>query len=596
MCGISGIISRGPVTAADRATVAAMNDALVHRGPDGEGRFETPHLLLAMRRLSIIDIAGAAQPLVNGGGSLALVFNGEIYNYRELRANLSAQGYVFRTEGDGEVILGLYERHGLDFVHHLRGMFVIALWDARQRRLVLARDRMGEKPLYLHERDGALVFASEMKALVRTGAVGFALDPAAVHLFFHYQYVPEPLTAVRGVRKLDAGHMLVVEQTPWRVSETCYWRMGDAPALAGDPVGRIRERLDEASAFALRADVPIGIALSGGLDSSVVAALAARSSSQIAALTVGYGGRPDSDERQAAAATARLLDLPFHEIELHAGEVVEQFPALNFWRDDPVADIAGAGYLAVMRKAAELGIKVMLQGQGGDELFWGYGELRNARAAAHRARRWSWLPGRRATALPFYEKAPDYRYAVRHAARHYAAAFAEQVAAVDPAGLAFLASPAPDIDVALTEGVCATYLRENGIAQGERLGMASSVELRLPLMDHRLIETIIGLRKQATDAGLPAKAWLKEAAADLLPVEILNRRKRGFEPPVRAWHDLLFARYGSMLVDGFLVENGVLDGKSARCLATGAFPAGTMSPLSFKALVLELWCRGMAAS
>lgn len=600
MCGLSGILSRAPLTPAQRAAVGAMNGAMLHRGPDGEGRFEEAHVALAMRRLSIIDVAGSAQPLISADGTLALVFNGEIYNYRELRAELGAQGQVFRTKGDGEVILGLYERLGLDFVHRLRGMFVIALWDAKARRLVLARDRMGEKPLYLREGPDSLVFASEMKALLRAGPVDFALDPAAIHLYFHYQYVPEPLTSVRGIRKLDAGHVLVIDADSWRSREYAYWRMTDAPPLEGDPPTLIRERLEEAADLSLRADVPVGIALSGGVDSSLVAALAARrAGGAVTALTVGYPGRPAYDERGDAEAFARALGLPFHDVELDPEEMADLFPAMTLWRDDPIADIAGFGYFAVMRAAACLGIKAVLQGQGGDELFWGYGELRAARAAAHRARRrrgWPWPfgPTGGPDGLPFYEQSPDFRYAARHMPVHYAPAFADAAVAVDPADLPGFMEDA-GIDVALTERICATYLRENGIAQGERLGMASSVELRLPLMDHRLVETVIGLRRHASDAGLPAKAWLKAAAVDLVPAKILDRRKRGFEPPVRDWHNLLFARYGSMLVDGELVTREILSREGGRALAKGEFPAGAIAPLSFKALVLETWCRRMSS-
>ncbi len=274
------------------------------------------------------------------------------------------------------------------------------------------------------------------------------------------------------------------------------------------------------------------------------------------------------------------------------------FPELNFWRDDPIADMAGFGYFAVMRKAHALGLKVMLQGQGGDELFWGYDELRSARASASRVQRWrngplGRLPGGRGRVarMPFYDKAPDYRYAERHVRSCYSPAFADSVRAVDPGRLFDFALPWPDVDVALTERICATYLRENGIAQGERLAMASSVELRLPFMDHRLVETVIGLRKHATDAGLPVKAWLKAAAGDLVPAHILNRRKQGFAPPVGDWHAALFARYGAMLADGYLVASEVLSPKAAKALAKGPFPAGAIAPLSFKALVLEIWCR-----
>ncbi len=380
MCGISGIISRERVTPDDLARVASMSRALVHRGPDDSGVYSAPHVALASRRLSIIDLGGGRQPLYNEEGTLALVANGEIYNHAELRRRLEARGHRFKTGSDCESILHAYAEFGTACVEHLRGMFAFALWDDARRRLVLARDPMGEKPLYVYERDGRLLFASEMKALLRSGEVPFELDPEAVDLFFHYQYVPEPRTAVRGVRKLDAAHLLVVDVEPWRVEESCYWRMEDAPPLEGDAPALIREQLEAVGELVTRADVPVGVALSGGLDSSAIAAIAARHRpEELHAFSVGYPGRPEGlDEREEARALARHLRLPFHEVEVETKEVAEFFPELNYWRDDPVADYSGHAYYAVMRKAREQGVPVMLQGQGGDELFWGYPHLRRA--------------------------------------------------------------------------------------------------------------------------------------------------------------------------------------------------------------------------
>ncbi|TRW17195.1 asparagine synthase (glutamine-hydrolyzing) [Glacieibacterium frigidum] len=587
MCGISGIVAAAPLTPPQRAAVARIGDALVHRGPDGDGVFDAEHVALAMRRLAIVDLAGGTQPMFSDDGSIAVVFNGEIYNHAALRAQL---GGAFRSGGDGEVIAALYQRHGLDFVDHLRGMFAIALWDENRRRLVLTRDRMGEKPLYLCEVGRALVFASEMKALLRSELVEARLDSAAVDRYFHIQYVPEPQTAITGVRKLDAGTMLVVDVAPWQVREHRYWRMADAPAITGDPPKVIAAALDEAVELATRADVPVGVALSGGLDSSLVAALAARHR-PVTAFTVGYAGRPPSDERHVARDFAQLAGLDFHEVEIATADVVDSFGELVAAADDPVADIAGFGYFAVMRAARRHGVQVMLKGQGGDELFWGYSELRAARTAAHRSRLWRKITGQGASPVRFYEHAPDYRHARQHAAKQYSLDFAARLAVAPNRDLAVATDDG--IDVALTAAICATYLRGNGIVQGDRLAMASSVELRLPLLDHGLVETIVGLRKSRSDGGLPPKAWLKAAARGLVPDSIIDAPKRGFEPPVAAWHAALFAAHGTMLIDGALVGAGVLDGAAARELAKGAFPSGAISPLSFKALVLEHWWRAM---
>jgi asparagine synthase (glutamine-hydrolysing) len=518
-------------------------------------------------------------------------------------------------------------------------MFAFALWDGARRRLVLARDPVGEKPLYLYEREGRLLFASEMKALLRSGEVPFELDPESVDLYFHYQYVPEPRTAVRGVRKLDAAHLLVVDVEPWRVEESCYWRMENAPPLEGDAPALIREQLETVCELITRADVPVGVALSGGLDSSAVAALAARRRpGELHAFSVGYPGRPEGlDERGEAQALAHHLGLPFHEVEVETKEVVGFFPELNYWRDDPVADYSGHAYYAVMRKAREQGVPVMLQGQGGDELFWGYPHLRRAAlesveketlhggllaplrylapaapASLSGAELSAWardLGGARsgwrrmrehlaspAGRLVFYDLLPDFRAAAEGVGALYGEPFAEQLSAGGASSLFTFELPWPRVDITLTRLVSDTYLRANGVAQGDRLAMASSVEMRLPLLDRRLVETVIGLRKTQTDVRLAPKAWLKSAVEGLLPEWVLRRPKRGFAPPVGEWHQALFAAHGESLRDGYLVQSGVLNQEGADLLARGAFPEGLTSPLSFKALVLEHWCRRMSAA
>ena len=299
MCGITGIVSNDPVKQLDLDRVIQMSEAMVHRGPDGAGEFHDRHVALAMCRLSIIDVAHGWQPLYNEDQSIVLIANSEIYNYVELCSTLRTRGHQFRTGSDSEVIVHLYEEHGADCVQHLRGMFAFALWNQRSRTLLLARDRMGEKPLYLYEQKGQLTFASELKSLLRSGLVSFELDPVAVDLYFHYQYVPEPMTPLKGIRKLPAAHTLTVTSDPWEVREACYWRMEDAPALHEDPATLIRNELEAVSDIVIRSDVPVGIGLSGGIDSSAVAALASRKyPGKIHAFSVGYPGYPPCDERK----------------------------------------------------------------------------------------------------------------------------------------------------------------------------------------------------------------------------------------------------------------------------------------------------------
>jgi asparagine synthase (glutamine-hydrolysing) len=634
MCGIAGIITQAPTTPADLACVRAANSRLTHRGPDGAGEFQDQHVALAMRRLSIIDLEGGWQPLYNEDRSLTLVANGEIYNFIELRERLETLGHRFNTNSDCETILHLYEEHGLDFVQHLRGMFAFALWDVNRKRLVLARDRMGEKPLYLYETPGRLIFASELKALLASGAVPFELDPSAVNLYFHYQYVPEPMTPLKGVRKLDAACLLVVDVEPWKVEQHRYWRMEDAPALEGDPATLIREQLETISEIVIRSDVPVGISLSGGLDSSAIAALAARKyPGTMHAFSIGYPGNLHNDERPDARALADRLGMPFHDVELTTSEMVSCFPELVYLSDDPIADIAGFGYYSVMKLAREHMVPVVLQGHGGDELFWGYGWVQAAaRASARKLHRgdhpigtlpqyldfnlpaglsrvrlaewaytlrhsWENLQRDRRTSpdrMVFYDLVNDFRASSDETRKLYSRSFNGQLNGTTPTSLFTFERPWPNIDVTLTRLICDTYLRENGVAQGDRLGMASSIEMRLPLLDYRLVETVIGLRKAHSDVDQPPKAWFKAALQDLLPKEVIDRRKRGFNPPVLEWHRALFAAYGESLADGYLLQHEVLTRESARQLSLGPFPTDSTTPLSFKALVLEQWCRRMA--
>lgn len=609
-----------------------VNAALAHRGPDGEGEFAASNVFLAMRRLSIIDLAGGWQPLYSEDRSLALVVNGEIYNFVELRESLKKKGHRFSTGSDCETIVHLYEDHGIDFVKHLRGMFALALWDGPRKRLVLARDRMGEKPLYLFESDGQLLFASEMKALLASGRIPFKLDPGAICDYFHYEYVPEPRTAIAGVRKLPAGHLMVVNVEPWSLCQSCYWRMEDAPPLEGNPAELIREQLEDIGRIVIRSDVPVGIALSGGLDSSTVAVLASRSNpGKIHALTVGFEGAGWRDERKGARDMANHLGMPFHDVEISLGDVIAGFPQGCVDRDDPIADIAGHGYYALARLARQHNIPVLLQGQGSDELFWGYAWLRKAMGINMRrfgvpgplpADYESWrglfprnlhMTGLRDYAfrvfgkllgwsrprpgqpgqIAFYDQSRGYQMGSYAVERIFTPAYREQLRHHNPAALFTFTEPPSDLGVLLTKLVCSTYLMEDGIAQGDRLSMVSSIELRLPLVDHRLVETVIGLRKKQPDQHLGAKAWFRDVIKEYLPEWVLKRPKIGFSPPTSLWMNILREKYGPALADGFLVGAGILDRKAAISMAKKHSQLTVWPVTMFKALVLEHWARGM---
>ena len=376
MCGIAGMMG----SIADHRAVQRMEAALFHRGPDSGGFFPQRRVALAVRRLKIIDLVGGDQPFHDAATGVSLVANGEIYNHEELRRTLAAQGVEMRSRSDCETLLWLYLQRGLDFLNDVRGMFAFAIWDPRHQRLVLGRDRMGEKPLYIARNKHGFIFASELKALLASGLVDFRIEPTALYQYFHFNYVPEPLTMVSGVFKLPAAHLIVLEAETMSERLINYWRMENAPELLSDrPAEVIRAKLEEVALLVTRSDVPIGISLSGGLDSSSLAALVAKHSPQTAhAFSIGYPGEPWNDERRFARKTAARLGLAFHEAELDEDDVVEHFPETIERLDEPIADPATSCYRRIAQLARQHGVPVLIQGQGGDELFWGYPWVRRA--------------------------------------------------------------------------------------------------------------------------------------------------------------------------------------------------------------------------
>ncbi|MDP1662661.1 MAG: asparagine synthase (glutamine-hydrolyzing) [Phycisphaerales bacterium] len=639
MCGIAGIITNGQVGAADKVAVLAMNQSLQRRGPDGEGTYFRENVGLAMRRLSIIDLAGGWQPLYNEDQSVALVANGEIYNYIELREHLASRGHSFRTKSDCELPAHLYEEYGLDFVHHMRGMFAFALWDTAKKRLVLVRDRMGEKPLFIHQHTGQdgskqILFASEMKSLLSSGLVPFELEPTSVDEMMHYNWVHDPKTMVKGVRKLEAGHMLVIDTDPWNVKDICYWRMEDAPPIEADPAKTIRAVLDDVSKLIIRSDVPVGVTLSGGIDSSTIACLSAtKYPGQMHAFSVGYAGKPVQDERDLARSLAKRLHMPFHEAEIHPEEMAAFFPQVCLLQDDPIADIGGYAYYVINKLAREHNVPVLLMGQGGDELFWGYPWLRRAlnesqyKAAHGRTRRTPLrelllpqntnrsslielafrmggaLHGWRPLSLPFnndpdrlvfYDIFDSWQMGEWGRNHLYTDEFRTKLSGFDAAWPHILPGNKQSVEVTLTALMCKGYLLEQGLNQGDRLSMAHSVECRLPLIDYKLVEAVVGLRKvHKGDEHLGLKAWLRMAVEDIVPSEIFTRPKRGLNPPVTLWTQSLRDLYGADLRNGYLVENGVLSHQAAARLTEPTSRLTAWNDLFFKALTLEMWARSM---
>ncbi len=376
MCGIAGSTDDP-----DGGAVQAMCAMLRHRGPDDEGLHTDPAagVSIGIRRLAVMDVEGGHQPLCNEDGSVWVAFNGEIYNHRQLREDLRALGHRFTTSSDTEVLVHLYEEYGEELVHALDGMFAIALWDERRGRLLLARDRFGEKPLFLHEHDGELVFASELTALLEVTPHLRELEPAAIDAFFVFAYVPGPGTIVRGVRQLPPGHLLSWERASSSAHERCWWSASDEgvqPHERLEPlVAEARRLFNESVRTRMIADVPVGVFLSGGVDSTLVAVAAAQESSQrLQTFTIGYDVGSVNETLQARR-TARYLDSEHHELTLTQAEVAERAPRLLAGIDQPLADRALLP-LNALSEFARPRVTVALGGEGADELFGGYPRYR----------------------------------------------------------------------------------------------------------------------------------------------------------------------------------------------------------------------------
>ena len=554
MCGICGIVALdgGPV---DSAPLAGMSDAIRHRGPDSEGSVVDGPVALAIRRLSIIDLEGGDQPIGNEDGSVQVVYNGELYNYRELRAGLERRGHRFATRSDTEVLVHLYEELGPAFADGLRGMFALALWDARRRRLVLARDRFGIKPLHYGIAGGELRFASELKALPR-GEV----DLDALEAFLAFNSIPAPLTIWRDTRKLPAGHVLVWEGGEPRVepfanvlpAQADAVRMDDERELAEE----LRARLRDSVRAHLIADVPVGVLLSGGIDSGALAALAAQESSErVQTFSIGFEER-SFDELERARLVAERYDTDHHELVLRPN-AAELLPALAETFDEPFADSSALPTYLVSELASR-DVKVALSGEGGDELFGGY----HTYAADLLAER---VGGLAPLARPLVERLPssnakaslDYR-AKRFVGaaelppleRHHAwkeifspdarAALVapERRGRLDPVDLLrarFRESDGAELLARLQDFDRAIYLADDLLVKTDRASMAHSLEARVPYLDPVVAELALALPTRLKVRGLAKKRLLRRAVAPLLPRSIVHGRKRGFSIPAAAW-------------------------------------------------------------
>jgi asparagine synthase (glutamine-hydrolysing) len=645
VCGITGAIWWQADRAVSRETLQRMTDSIRHRGPDADGHYfwpvhesrptigsrttdsptpAAPSVALGHRRLSIIDVAGSAQPLGNEDGSVQIVFNGEIYNYLELRADLLRAGHQFRTDGDTEVIVHLYEQHGLDFVKHLRGMFALAIWDSNQQRLVIARDRLGKKPLYYRLDEGRLAFGSELKTLLQIPGIPRTLDRQSVLRFLTLQYVPHPHCMLEGFSKLAPATLAIVQNGQLKLQT--YWSAPfDQPELGRTRVedwqDELRSTLTEAVRLRLRSDVPLGAFLSGGVDSTVICGLMqSQLDRPVQTFSIGFPVAA-FDEREYARQASRQLGTDHHEAVV-TPDALAILPQLIWHYDEPFGDSSAIPTMYLSKMTREH-VTVALTGDAGDELFCGYERYRAARMTGQMDFVPRWMRQMMSSVISRLPASPEHRSFRRRLKRLFESLAQdperrylnwitifnssrlewlvtpelwELAKAEDPAACIFTAYekyPQRDFITRTTATDVQTYLPCDILTKVDIASMAASLECRCPMLDHKVVELAARMPIEVKQTMQQSKKVLIETFKDLIPPDIQTRKKMGFGVPIDHWFR---AELKPMLYDVLLSERclgrGLLNASAVKTLVD-EHVSGTMDHAYrlWNLLCLELWQR-----
>ena len=585
MCGIAGFIQREP----NPEALPRMLARIVHRGPDGEGVWDRQlggwHVAIGHRRLSIIDVAGSPQPMENAGGDVVLTYNGEIYNFMRVRAVLEARGRSFRTRGDTEVVLQQFEQHGVGGVPELNGMFAFAIWEARTRRLTLARDRTGIKPLYYAElADGGIVFASELSALLAHGGIDADLSTDGLASYFFSDYVHPPATIVQKVRKLPPGHTVIWQDGNFGLPHA-YWEIRPPAPAPEKPDAALAAELwtdlNRAVAAQLVSDVPVGIFLSGGIDSSCVATAAVAAGGRMKAFSIGFENAT-FDETRYARMVAERLDVEWISETLHERNLLDVLDAALDHIDEPLADPSFLPTFLLSRLAARH-VKVVVGGDGGDELWAGYPTYRAHRMATVYGRVPGWIRrnvvSRLVGRMPINDRYQSLEWKLRRFTHRWdddmVTRHLRWMSSVDLPDLAraipgavgmqpaTFTAPLPETDDSLQRILAldfSTYLPGSVLTKVDRASMAHGLEVRPPLLDDRMVDRAFSLPSRYKLRRGSGKYLLKLAARGKIPDEIIDRPKKGFGIPLANWlRGPLKDRIGDVVARSPVFDRGILD-------------------------------------
>ena len=623
MCGICGKLNFDRREPVDPDLILRMTDTILHRGPDGGGQFVSGPIGLGHRRLSIIDLNTGAQPMSNEDDSVWVVFNGEIYNFLELRPGLEARGHKFKSATDTEVIIHLYEESGPESVAKLQGMFAFALWDEKKQLLLLARDRVGIKPLYYANTGGSLLFGSEIKALLADAGVRRSINPRSIDRFFTYGYLPGRETLLEGVYKLDPGHYLTARGG--LIEDRQYWdlnfKVDPRRANFGEALDELRDLLRRTVKSHMISDVPVGVLLSGGVDSTGILRYAVEQTDKpVHTFTVGFAGEEFADERPFARLAAKRFGAEHHEITMTAEDFLEFLPKYAWHMEEPVFEPPAVALYYVSRLARESGVKVLLSGEGGDEAFGGYPNYRNLLLlerlkALFGPAKGLLRIGLKALSGVGWERVGKYvelvdptlseyylsRTAtpdsdlIRLKSSLYTPEFAETLRGEIPdlptRSLFSRLGDGPLLDKMLYVDT-KTWLPDDLLVKADKMTMATSVELRVPLLDFQVLEFAASLPADSKVRGWTTKRILKAALEDSIPREIIGRKKTGFPVPYGKW--LSEAGKGP-IADMLLSRDATVAGwfarRKIRELVTEPGGGKGRSQAVFCLVVLELLCK-----
>lgn len=628
MCGICGRFVFDPGTHVQPELIAGMLGTIRHRGPDDEGMYLGPQVGLGHRRLSIIDLEGGHQPLCNEDESVWVVFNGEIYNYRELQSFLVAKGHTLRTKSDTEVIVHLYEELGKDCIAKLRGMFAIALWDKRRRLLLLARDRVGIKPLYYYIGDTFLSFGSEIKAVLADPEVKREIDYGMIHRFLTFLYMPGDQTLLKNVYKLPPGSFLVLKDG--EVSPQKYWDLHfDRPT---DPLSlkaaekELVEHLDEAVRLHMISDVPIGFLLSGGVDSTAMLSFTVGKTDQpISTYTIGFQEPGLADERPYARLAAQHFNTEHHEMTITARDFADVLPKYIWHMEEPVCEPPAIALYYVSKMARQY-VKVLISGEGGDEAFAGYPEYRNlpwletvktalgplngaarsvlalASRITNSARLAKYVPLMDLPLENYYYSRTSSPFTLfnRDISKLCSPAFlahADKIRSLDVVRKCFAATNATRLLEKMLYVDTKTWLPDDLLLKADKMTMANSLELRVPFLDHKVLEFAASLPADYKVKGFKRKYVLKRVLEGRVPRQILHRKKAGFPVPYQSWiRKELQSTVWDVLDDRTTVNRGYFERTAVQKILQENRSRGYYSKEIFSLVALELWHRAFVDS